>query len=450
MLDLVGYTVKYRYLEINMKICIIGAGFTGLAAGLELSDQKPTLLELEDEVGGLARGFDTSGQRLERFYHHWFTNDEHIMKLTNELSLGKELEFYESKTGMYFNKSFFKLSSPIDLLNFTAISFISRIRLGILVLWARRVRDWHVLESVTAKDWLIKIGGKEVYRVVWEPLLKGKFGPYAEKVSAVWFWKKLCLRGGSRGKNGKEQLVYFEGGFMRLASEIANKIKEKGGTIITKVKVEKILISNNEVKGLQTNMGFIECDKVIVTTALPIFAKMLDGQTNQKYIDSLLKIDYIGNVCLIMELDRSLSDYYWLNVNDPSFPFVGIIEHTNLINKELYGDQHIIYLSKYLPTTDHIYKMNTEEFLEYATPYIVKMFPKFERAWIKKANLWKAEYSQPVVEKFYSSKIPEMRTPINGVFLSTMAQIYPEDRGTNYAVQNGRKIAKLVRSDLGK
>lgn len=431
-----------------MKICIIGAGFTGLTTGLELIEHKPILLELEDEVGGLAAGFNTSGQRLERFYHHWFTNDEYIMKLVESLGLTKELDFLESKTGMYFNQSFFKLSSPIDLLKFKALTFTSRIRLGILVLWARQVKNWMKLESITAKDWLTKIGGEQVYRVVWEPLLKGKFGPYAEKVSAVWFWKKLCLRGGSRGKNGKEQLVYFEGGFMRLANEMATKIIAKGGTIQTEVKVEKILVADNKIQGLQTNKGLIECDKVIVTTALPIFAKMLEGQADQSYINSLLEINYIGNVCLIMELDRSLSSYYWLNVNDPSFPFVGIIEHTNLVDKALYGDRNIVYLSKYLPTTDHIYKMNTDEFLDYATPYIQKMFPNFERSWIKKANLWKAQYSQPIVEKFYSAKIPNMKTPIDGLYLSTMAQIYPEDRGTNYAVQYGQKVSQLVKNDL--
>jgi protoporphyrinogen oxidase len=175
---------------------------------------------------------------------------------------------------------------------------------------------------------------------------------------------------------------------------------------------------------------------------------MLEGETDQNYINSLLKINYIGNVCLIMELDRSLSSYYWLNVNDPSFPFVGIIEHTNLVDKALYGNRHIVYLSKYLPTTDHIYKMDTEEFLDYATPYIQKMFPDFERSWIKKANLWKAQYSQPIVEKFYSATIPEMKTPVSGLYLSTMAQIYPEDRGTNYAVQYGQKVAELVKHDL--
>ena len=431
-----------------MKICIIGAGFTGLTAGLELIDSNPTLLELEDEVGGLAAGFNTSGQKLERFYHHWFTSDEYIMKLVEQLSLSKELSFLESKTGMYFNQSFFKLSSPLDLLKFKALTFGSRIRLGLLVLWARLIKDWNVLEGITAKDWLIKIGGEQVYRVVWEPLLKGKFGPYAEKVSAVWFWKKLCLRGGSRGKNGKEQLVYFDGGFMRLANEMAAKIVNNGGTIKKEVRVEKILLANNKIRGLQTNQGLIECDTVIVTTALPIFAKMLEGEAEQEYIDSLLKINYIGNVCLIMELDRSLSSYYWLNVNDPSFPFVGIIEHTNLVDKALYGNRNIVYLSKYLPTTDSIYKMDTNEFLDYATPYIKKMFPSFERSWIKNANLWKAPYSQPIVEKFYSSIIPQMKTPIAGLYLSTMAQIYPEDRGTNYAVQFGQKVAQLVKKDL--
>lgn len=432
-----------------MKIVIIGAGFTGLAAALKLKGQEVTIIEADDRVGGLASGFTTSGQELERFYHHWFNSDTHIMRMVKELNLESNLQYLESATGLYYNTSFFKLSSPLDLLKFKAVSFTSRIRLAFLVLYARRIKNWKALENITASDWLRKIGGEEVYRVVWEPLLKGKFGPYAETISAVWFWKKLCLRGGSRAKNGKEELVYFEGGFMQLSKKMAEEAVRNGCTIRLNCQAKSIVAENNTIKGVLTSEGFIGCDKLLVTAPIPIYQELLKNNAPHKYLDSLDNIKYIGNVCLVMELDRSLSKYYWLNVNDPSFPFVGIIEHTNLVDKKMYGDRHIVYLSKYLPTSDPLYSLDAEGFLSFAVPYITRMFPDFKESWVIKANIWKSEHSQPIVDKNYSLKIPKVRSPIQGLYLSTMAQIYPEDRGTNYAIAHGEISACEMLEDLG-
>ncbi len=434
-----------------MKIVVIGAGFSGLSAALELSESNHEVIVLDalDQPGGLAAGFQIpGGQRLERFYHHWFTSDKYIMGVVNRLNLKKNLKFNQSRTGLYYNKNFYKLSSPIDLLRFKALGFFSRIRLGMLVFVARSVRNWRELEKTTARDWLVKIAGAEAYRVVWEPLLKGKFGPYAERVSAVWFWNKLCLRGGSRGKDGKEQLVYFEGGFMSLADKMAEKIQANGGIIHYSADVQEIVHSDGVIKGVKTKDHFYECDLVIATPALPIIASLLKEQEilseDPVKLDS---IDYLANLCLILELDRSLSNYYWLNVNDPSFPFVGMIEHTNFENKNNYGGKHIVYLSKYLPRTSELYSMTKDEFFEYALQYIQVMFPDFDPACVIDKHLWKADYAQPVVDCEYSKKIPKVRSSIKGLYICTMAQIYPEDRGTNYAIRSGQEVAQIVNQD---
>ena len=92
--------------------------------------------------------------------------------------------------------------------------------------------------------------------------------------------------------------------------------------------------------------------------------------------------------------------------------------------------------------------MTPEQVFEYSLPYIQRMFPEFDRSWVTRHHVWRAPYAQPIVEKHYSRLIPDVRTPIDGVFLSTMAQVYPEDRGTNYAVREGDKIAQLIAKDL--
>lgn len=365
------------------------------------------------------------------------------MQLIDELGLNDRVEVNPTNTGMYYANNFFRLSTPWDLLNFTPLSFVDRIRLGLLALRARRVKHWMELEGLTASQWLKSLGGEKVYEVVWEPLLKGKFGPYADTVSAVWFWNKLKLRGGSRGKGGEERLAYFRGGFASLAEALAARIVALGGKVITGTRVDSFAPKGDGWQ-LQTSAGPIDADKVLATTALPLVADMVSGWASPEYVQSLQRIQYIGNVCLVLEMDRKLSDTYWLNVNDPSFPFVGVIEHTNFERAETYGGSHIVYLSKYLPHTDALYSMDCDQFLDFALPYLQKMFPALRREWITKHHLWRARWSQPVVEKFYSRLIPEVRGPERGFYLCSMAQIYPEDRGTNYAIREGRKVARQM------
>ncbi len=427
---------------MKQTISIVGGGFTGLTMAYYLAKAgwKVQVFEKDSEVGGLAGSFKVNGENLEKFYHHWFTNDKAIMDLIKDLNCEKNIIIRPSNNGMYYANNFFKLSSPFDLLRFKPLRFINRIRLGLVVLKVRTVSNWMQLEKYTATEWLTKICGKQGYQVVWEPLLKGKFGRYAESVSAVWFWNKLKLRGGSRDEKGRESLAYYRGGFASLANSLVEEIKKMGGDVF--VNKEVISVDKTTIK---TNDGnTYTSDKVVLTLPFPIIAKLLNQQVEQSYIDSLNKVQYIGNVCLTLELKESLSSIYWLNVNDPEFPFVGVIEHTNFEPKESYKGSHIVYLSKYLPTDEKLYQMSDEAFYEYAIPFIQRMFPRFNKSWVLNYHVWRDPYSQPLVTLHYSKIIPPQQTPLENVYINTMAQIYPEDRGTNYAVREGKKMAEKL------
>ena len=308
------------------------------------------------------------------------------------------------------------------------------------------VRDWRALEGVTAADWLRKLGGDRVWRVMWEPLLKGKFGPYADTVSAVWFWNKLKLRGGSRGKTGEERLAYFKGSFARLAEETAKAILAAGGEVRTNAPVTRL-----ERRGAdwvaQGPWGQVTGSAVIATPAPALVADMLEpaGQATPDDLAMLRRIPYLANLCLVLELDRALGSTYWTNVNDPGFPYVGVIEHTNFENAASYGGRHIVYLSKYLPETDALYRMTDDQVLQFSVPHLQRMFPAFQRDWVQRFHVWRAPWAQPVVERHYSTLIPPLQGLLPGLYLASMAQIYPEDRGTNHAVREGRRIAALVR-----
>lgn len=432
------------------KVVIIGGGFSGLAAAYELTRRGigVEVLERDTEVGGLAGSFEVGGERLEKFYHHWFTNDRQVMELVRELGKQEHILLRPTRTGMYFAHHFYRLSSPFDVLRFTPLNMIDRIRLGLLVLRARKVVHWNELESLTAVEWLREIGGDNVYRIVWEPLLRGKFGPYAEEISAVWFWNKLKLRGSSRNKDGSEALVYYRGGFAALAGHLAQAVRDAGGIVRTSVSVEGLEVRQRRVVGVRTATGVVRGDAVIATPALPIIADLVTPHVKEDYVSSLRCIEYLSNVCLVLQLDRSLSETYWLNVNDPHFPYVGVIEHTNFEPPQTYAGRHIVYLSKYLPESAELYRMSDQEAFEFSLPHIQRMFPKFSRNWVKAYHVWHARYAQPIVVRHYSKLIPDVRTPLKGLHICSMAQVYPEDRGTNYAIREGRKVGATVAEEL--
>jgi protoporphyrinogen oxidase len=424
---------------------IIGAGFTGLTLGLRLAQagKKVIIVEGEKQVGGLASDFKLSnGMQLERFYHHWFRHDTSITNLIDELGLGSMVKEYPSNTGMYFNKRLWNLSSPLDLLKFKAISFVDRIRLGIAILLVRRVKDWKKIEHKSIREWLEPLCGTRAYKIIWEPLVTSKFSIFSEDVSAAWMWKKLVLRGSTRSKNGVESLLYIDGGFGKLAETIAARIISLGGQVITCDKILEIDTAGDTITQVTSMNGNRYYPINVIFTGAPSqLPPLLKNNTNTEWSSKLDGIDYLANICLILLLDRSLSETYWLNVNDPGFPFVGVIEHTNLVSETNYGDMHVVYLSRYIVSEHEDYGLPDGEYLSRSVASLKQMFPEFKEEWIKEHYIWRTLYAQPITTKNYSLLIPTMVTPYKNLFLNSMAQIYPEDRGTNYAVRNAEILA---------
>jgi protoporphyrinogen oxidase len=427
------------------RVVVVGGGFTGLSAALDLSLRHDvTVVEASATFGGLASTFEINGVQLEKFYHHWFTSDQAIMALIDDLGATDRVQVKPTATGSYYANRHYRLSTPLDLLRFDALSPIARIRLGIQTLRARTVRDWRSLEGVTAEAWLRSTGGDEVFEKVWSPLLAGKFGPFAGDVGAVWFWNKLKLRGGSRGRQGREELAYFEGGFGALIDLLVAELETRGVQLLTETRATGVVARGGHVTGVVTDAGELDCDACLLTPALPIVADLLRDTAGVDDVAPYEGIDYLANVCLVLHLDRRLSSTYWLNVNDPSFPFVGVIEHTNFIGPDTYGGANLVYLSKYLPHTDALYALDTPSLLDFALPHLTRMFPEFRREWVIEAFSWRARYAQPVVGTHYSARVPPTAGAVRGLHIASMAQIYPEDRGTNYAVRLGRAVANEI------
>lgn len=436
----------------NYDVVIVGGGFTGLTAAYYLAKagKKVRVVEGDSAPGGLAGTFEFSdGVKLEKFYHHWFNNDVYVPALVKELGMEGDVITLPSRTGMFFNGRMWKLSTPMDLLRFTALPFIDRIRLGLLVLQVRRVKDWRTIEHLSIREWLEPLCGKNVYRVVWEPLINSKFSIFAETVNAVWFWKKLVLRGSTRDKKGGEELAYFKGGFGRLAEALVTAIEKNGGVVSFNQKVTDVAITGNKISSIKTAAEDIAGEEFLFTPAFPIISDIFESSGKSEWLNQMRRIKYLGNMCLVLRLKRSLSDTYWLNVNDPGFPFVGVIEHTNFDSPENYKGSRIAFLSRYLAVEDPVWKFSDQEYLKFASSHLQRMFPEFDESWVLEHRVWRSEHAQPVTERNYSSYVPNSETPFVNATISTMAQIYPEDRGTNYAIREGQRVSQKLLEQLG-
>lgn len=427
-----------------MRVAIIGGGITGLSVADTLAAQgvQCTIFERDAALGGLAGSFQVNGVSLEKFYHHLYTSDQAMVEIIERMGLGEQFEWLPTNNSYYAHR-FYRLSTPLDLLRFSHISLWDRFRLGLLYLRTRYVHDWRPLEAVTARDWLISMAGDRVYHAVWEPMLRAKFGRYADQVAAVWMWNKLKLRGSSRGKTQEERLGYLRGGFGQAIDAWIADLAGRGVQLRTSAPVERIVIESGRATAVQVGGRTEAFDAVMATVAPQVLATLAPGLP-EDYREGLNEIEYLANVCLVMELDRSLSETYWLNIGDPTIPFTAVIEHTNMQRPEDYGGAHLAYISRYLDATDPLYALSAEELLEDYIPYLQRMFPRFERSWVKNVWAWRERYTQPVIGLHYSQLKPAFRTPVDGLWLCCMAQVYPEDRGMNYAAVFGQRAAAAL------
>lgn len=429
-----------------MRIGIIGAGVTGLTAAWHLAKQghQVTVLEARQEVGGLVAGTYLQREPIERIYHHIFTGDDHVLSLIKELGLSDQLVWKSPKSGLFIRSRLHPFSSPMHLLMFPELPFLQRVRLGLLVLRARFIRDWQSMESILAKDWLTRHAGREAYEVLWDPLIRSKFDTNADDISAVWIWNKFKLRGSTRGEaSTAEAFGYLTGGFTQLYEKLMERLKDLSGEARFGVEVLRIEQTVRGTLRVETEQTQFEFDQVLFTGSPSQLLKICQFPTDSAYASQCANLRYKANLCLLLTLSASLSPYYWTTVADSSIPFVLVIEHTNLIPDHSYGGA-VVYLSRYLDEADPLFTGSDEEVMASFLEGLKRMYPAFSPDWVRTALLTRERYAQPVVGLHYAKRMPSLQTPVPGLFLAGMAQIYPEDRGQNFAIRLAEKVVSSM------
>ncbi|MBI2039961.1 FAD-dependent oxidoreductase [Candidatus Microgenomates bacterium] len=443
-----------------MKIAILGAGFTGLSAAFRLLQKgyQVTIFEKEESSGGLAVGFKLANWQwsLEKGYHHWFTNDDSILHLAKEINHQVIIE--RPSTDVFTHGKRLPFDSATTLINFRYLPIIDRVRVALILAFLKILPSHHLLDGKKALPWIRKFMGEKSTKLIWNPLFTSKFGKFSEQIALTWFWARI--------KKRTPSLAYPQEGFQAFADHLGKEIKKMGGEILLNTQVVELVSRNNDVVVKTTNYPLRDFrrrrreasqlpttnyyfDKVIVTLPSPIFTKIAHGLPKQ-YTDRITSIPHLHAQVLILILNKPFMDKtYWLNITEKDFPFLILAEHTNFMDSKYYGGQHILYIGNYLPP-DHPYlKMTVKELLKVFDPFLKKINPNYQLH-TTNYQLFIGPFAQPIVTVDYPNLIPSFTTPLKGVYLANLDMVYPWDRGTNYAVELGEKIADMIDKDHAK
>ncbi|MFN4294466.1 MAG: NAD(P)/FAD-dependent oxidoreductase [Thermoflexales bacterium] len=432
-----------------MNIAIIGAGAAGLAAAHDLLQAgcRVTLFEAGDRPGGLAAGFKMPhwDWSLEKFYHHWFESDSDVLKLADEIGVRERVIFKRPITVSYWNGRFYPLDSPTAALKFPGLSLPAKLPFGLATIYLKYLTaNWRALERYTAHAWASRWMGRRAYEVIWQPLLEGKFGDLYQQVNMAWLWARIKAR--------SPRLGTFIGGFQAFFDALAARAQALGGVIHYSTRVEELHLEDApsrrwRVRAYAQGSTFEGLFDVVLSTTSPRVMARLAPQLPPDYLGALSALQSLGAVVVIFALDRQLDrqGYYWHNLpKSAGFPYLAMCEHTNFVAAEHFGGQHLIYCGDYLPPAHPYFSMTEDELRSAFLPSLARFNPQFDPAWVQDAWVFRETYAQPVPFVNHSRRIPPVKTPLPGLFFASMSQVYPWDRGTNYAIRLGRQTAAAI------
>ena len=427
-----------------MHVLILGAGATGLTAAylLRRVGVRVTLLEAAAKPGGLLTTFSVGqGDPLECYYHHCFTHDVELHWLLAELGLTDRLMYRPTTMAVYRDGRLWPFNRPLDVLRFGPIGWVDRLRFGLsgwlLAHWACYTRK----EDQAALAWFRRWAGTQATEAIWTPLLRGKFGDWADQVSLAWLAGRLRQRARSR-RSGQEQLGYLRGSFRVLVDRLVEWLTDNQVSLHFSCPVEELVMENGRLVGVRAGGREFRADATVATLAPPILAGLVRPMAPD-YARQLEQIKYLGALCMVLAMPKPLLGVYWTNVAEPAYEFVGVVEQTQLAPSDWYGGRHLVYLARYLRPEDPLWQLPDPVIQQRWLDQLSQMTGRPVRQEIEQVWLFRARYAAPLPEVGFSHRIPAMRSPLPGLFVASMVHIYPDERSINNCI---RVAAELVRT----
>ena len=458
---------------MTQNIAIVGSGFLGLTLALRLTERgdNVTLFESANEIGGLASAWKIGDFTWDKHYHVTLASDANTRKIVQELGLGDEFNWVETKTGFYTDGELVSMSDTREFLRFPPLDFISKLRLGATIFFASRVKDWKSLEKISVERWLTKLSGKKTFDKIWRPLLKAKLGEAYKETSAAFIWATIQRMYAARNSGLKKEMFgYVSGGYARVLERFGEVLTEKGVELRLNSRVEEVekladgklqvhtaatrrrsdaksrvmphKAKYSDVKTAVTvatgfSGGFLSepslppyrrmqsesntFDKVILTCPSNIAAKMVP-QISTAEKTALENIRYQGIVCASVVMKCSLSKYYVTNITDEA-PFTGVIEMSALVDKKEFGRNALIYLPKYVGPDDELFDKSDDEIERIFLNGLEKMYPHFRRKDVLAFKVSRVRQVFPLPVLNYSRDLPDKKTSIDGLYIVNSSHI---------------------------
>lgn len=411
----------------------LAAAFHALKAGHAVQ-----VLEAAPEPGGMAAHFDLAGLSIERFYHFICKSDAETMALLGELGIANKLRWRTTSMGIFTGGRLYDWGNPIALLTFPEISLLSRLRYALFAFVSVRKDHWDAIETESARSWITRWCGAEVYERLWSPLLELKFFRHAGDISAAWIWTRIRRIGRSRKSLMQEELGYLDGGSQVLVDALCSAIRRLGGELRTACPVLTILTQEGRVTGVATPHGALAADAVISTVPTPLVAAMIPSLP-EDWKASYRAIENMGICCLVFKLNKRLSRHFWINISEPDVAVPGLIEFSNL---RPVGGESIVYVPYYMPNDHPKFGWTDEALLSESFSYMNRINPSLTRNDIIASHVARLRYAQPVCGPGFASKIPPIQTPIAGLQVADTCFYYPEDRGVSESARLGREMVE--------
>jgi protoporphyrinogen oxidase len=427
-----------------MSIDIVGGGILGLTLAHELAQrgEQVRVWERARTLGGLmgrVRLDELDGLEVDRYYHAILSSDRSLMQLFDEVGLRQRLHMVTTKMGFYHDGRSYPMSTPLEFLRFPPLRPLDRLRLAYTIMACRRIKDWRALETVPVAEWLTRLSGPRTVKHIWAPLLRAKFDGDYSQVPATYMWSRLVRTTDTRTKGGQqEQMCFLPGGYMELIDALAASIRARGGTITTGATVEQLCVADERVVGLRVDGQQVPSDGAVLTLQTPLARRLLPPAAAEVAERWARLEGFLGIVCMLLVLRRSLIPYYTLNITDERIPFTGIIETTNLIDPACVGGYHLVYLPKYVAPTSEYARMPDEQLRATFLGYLWRMFPDLRADDIAAIRIGRERYVEPLHPFGATDDIPAVASAVAGLYLANTGQIYPQ-------LTNGESVSAFAR-----
>jgi protoporphyrinogen oxidase len=412
-------------------IDVVGGGILGLTTAYELlkRGEAVRVWERAPTLGGLMGRvtIEELGVECDRYYHAILSSDRTLMALMDEVGIKDRLRLVTTKMGFYHDGRNYPMSTPLEFLRFPPLRMIDRMRLAYTILACRQIKNWRELEQMPVTEWLTKLGGERTVKHIWSPLLRAKFDGDFSNVPATYIWSRLVRTTDTRTKGGsQEQMAYLPNGYQELIDALAAAIRRKGGTITNGATVDQLRVVGGRVVGLSVNGQELASDGAVLTAQTPISRRLLPPEASAVSERWGRLEGFLGIICMLLVLKRSLIPYYTLNITDERIPFTGVIETTNLIDPAHVGGHHLVYLPKYVAPNSPYVKMSDEELRTTFLSYLRRMFPDLRDDEIAAVRIGRERYVEPLHPLGATDLIPTVSCEVGGLYLVNTGQIYPQ------------------------